>query len=122
MVTYVYHWPEHLSTSEGAPSDRDRLARTRVQGVAQAVADEGKAEHEESDGPRREQHHPDVHPDEAVAVGDQPPQARRGRGNAEADEAQDRLGEDSQWDAEGHGHDDWAQSIRQHMLDHDAER
>src|SRR3990172_10049606 len=113
MVTYVYHWPEHLSTSEGAPSDSDRLARTRVQGVSQPITDEGERHHRDGDGEGGEQHQVRRRPDGAVAVRDKPAPTGCGRRKAQPDEGERRLREYGERDAEDGRDYDRPQGVRQ---------
>src|SRR5579885_2450398 len=77
-------------------------AETRVEDVAQPVAEEVEAEDGEHDREPREDSHPDVGVDEAAGVGEHVPPGGFRRLGAEAEEAERRLGEDRLREVDGY--------------------
>ena len=85
---------------------------TRIERVAQTVADEVDREHGEEDGEPGEHGEPPLVFEVADRVGQQVAPARRRRLDAETEERQRGLDEDRLRDHEGRVHDDRSQAVR----------
>src|SRR6185503_4180593 len=92
----------------------------RIEGVAQPVSNEREADERQGDHEPRPEREPGVGSDERLAVGDERAPRRAGRLDADADVGEGRLGEDGGGDAEGHGHDDRPDRVRQQVPGHDV--
>src|SRR5947207_25612 len=95
---------------------------TRVERVAQPVAHKREREHGERHRDAGEDHLARVSEDSTVSVLDHHPPARLRRPDADAQEAQRRLGEDRCRDAERQRHDHGTERVGHQVLDDELER
>jgi hypothetical protein len=90
-----------------------------VEGVAEAVAEEGEGKHHQGDGDGREDDEAGEGEDGAVGLEDHRAPAGGSRVDTEADEAERGLCEDRARHAEGHDHDDRPEGVREEVAPHD---
>src|SRR5215470_11702682 len=96
-------------------------AHPGVEEVSQRVADDVEGEDGEHDGETRERGDPRAAPDVLTPVAQDIAPGGRGRGNAQAEERETRLGADSRRDVEGGYHDERVERVRKHVSGHEPE-
>src|SRR4029077_4524577 len=84
-----------------------------IEDISQAVAQEAHADRDEHDGDSGKGRDPPGVLDVFAALAEHSPPRRRGRRNAEPEEAQGRLGEDDPGQIEGQEHDQRIHHVRQ---------
>ena len=92
----------------------------RIEGVAQAVAQEIEGERRQQDGEPRHEDEPGCQAHEAIAAPHVGAPRGRGRLDADAEEAQARLGQEREGDGHRDLHDDGRRQVGQDVADEDA--
>src|SRR5581483_8576296 len=116
--------PESAAHFPGAPRNISCTSGTnspllRVERVAQPVADEVDADHDDHEH-EAGQHGQPPFLRELLAAGDELAERRRRVGDAEAEEREERLEDDRVRDGERPVHHDRAKGVREHVAEHDA--
>src|SRR3989442_471239 len=91
-----------------------------IERVPDGVADQVEGDHREHERDAREQREPGRLPQHQPPVVDHVAPRRGGLGDAEAEEAEHRLGQDGRRDQQGAEDDDRVDAVDQHVADADA--
>src|SRR6202034_4308315 len=113
------NWTVRSSTERSGEAISALPLQSRIEDVAQTVAEQIEAERGQSDAETRKQHHPPGFGRVVAAFGDDVAPARRRWRHADSEEAQRGLGENGVGEDEGHMDEQRADAVGQDVTQHD---